>query len=148
MQILILYTTQTGTTKYVSEIIEKVLIGTGHSVQLHNPQHDDPAKLATLPDVILLGAPTYDDGKLYQPMIDFLTKWKGDLNSRKLGIFGLGNRTYPLFCRSADLIGEWVGKNGGQITFETLRVDGFPDDKSEIENWAQVISTQLGSRQS
>ncbi len=143
MKILILYTSQTGTTKYVSEIISKVLETAGHTILIHNPQSDNPTLLQSEFEVILLGAPTYEDGKLYQPMIDFLSTWKLDFSSKKIGIFGLGSTTYPLFCKAADILGQWVKKSGGSLFFSTLRVDGFPDDKTPIEQWANEVLSKI-----
>lgn len=143
MRIKIIFETQTGTTKYVAEVVQRELQAAGHEVVLHSllgqgltPNLDDV-------DVLLFGAPTYDDGYLEKNMREWIKTQHPDFSQRKVAIFGLGNRTYPQFCIAADVLEAWVKENHGQPIVETLRVDHFPDDLKPIEEWSAKFIAAL-----
>jgi flavodoxin I len=143
MNIKIIYETQTGTTQYVAEVIQAELSQKGHQVQLHSIKYDGLNPSTEGMEVLIFGAPTYDDGKLEKTMKGYVDQAQIDLSKFKVVVFGLGNRTYPQFCMSADMLEKWVQDHQGKLISETLRVDGFPDDLNPILNWVRTLQSKL-----
>jgi|SRR5579859_1851003 len=143
MNIKIIYETQNGNTQYVAEVMQKILTQHGHEVSLHSPKYNGLQPDLTNTQALLFGAPTYDDGYLEKTMRDFITQFNPDLSQHKVAVFGLGNRIYPQFCKSADFLEEWVKKNNGVPVVSSLRIDNFPDDLSPIEQWIGQLHQTL-----
>jgi len=135
MRVLIVYETLTGTTQYVAEVMQTKLAELGHQTDLHSVRYQGQAPDFSQYQMVIFGAPTYDDGKLEQGMRVFITKNKIDLSTLKVAVFGLGNSGYPQFCTAATILEEWVSQQGGHVQVPTLKVDGFPDDVSPIQDW-------------
>jgi len=139
MNILIIYQTQNGTTQYVTEVIQKQLQDAGHQVSLHSVKMQGFELNMKDYDLILFGAPTYEDGKLENSMRVFVAKNSPDFSQKKVAVFGLGNKFYPQFCISADILAEWVRKNKGTLLVEPLKIDGFPDNLQPIQSWVASL---------
>lgn len=135
MRVLIVYETLTGTTQYVAEVMQTKLAELGHQTDLHSVRYQGQDPDFSKYQMVLFGAPTYDDGKLEQGMRVFIAKCKADLSQLKVAIFGLGNSSYPQFCTSATVLEEWVTQQHGHVQIPSLKVDGFPDDVSPIQDW-------------
>lgn len=143
MTIKIIFETQNGSTQYVAEVMQSQLQKLGHQVHLHSVKYQGNEPSLEGMDVVIFGAPTYDDGKLEKKMLEFITAFNPDFTQQKVAVFGLGNRTYPQFCVAADILEDWVKKNGGQLLVETLRVDGFPDHLEHIQAFTQSIDQAI-----
>jgi flavodoxin I len=143
MNIKIIYETQTGTTQYVAEVMEDTLKTAGHTVTLHSVRYQGNKPVLDGVDVVLFGAPTYEDGKLETAMNVFTKTDNVDLSKYKVAVFGLGNSTYPLFCKSAGILKEWVESKGGKVVVEPLMIDGFPDDITPIQDWIKRLLSSL-----
>jgi flavodoxin I len=139
MNIKIVFETQTGATQYVAEVIRDNLQAAGHTVALHSVKYDGQQPSLEGFDVLLFGGPTYDDGKLEKNLREFITNYQPDLSQYKVAVFGLGNRTYPQFCVSADILEDWVKERGGTPLTEALRVDGFPDHLEKIKEYVDRL---------
>ena len=139
MNIKIVFETQTGTTQYVAEVIRDNLQAAGHTVALHSVKYDGLQPSLEDFDVVLFGGPTYDDGKLEKNLREFITEYQPDLSNYKVAVFGLGNRTYPQFCVSANILEDWVKERGGVPVTEALRVDGFPDHLEKIKEYVDRL---------
>jgi flavodoxin I len=143
MKVVIVYETLTGTTQYVAEVMKDTLVEHGHTVDLHSVRYQGLEPKILDYDVILFGAPTYEDGKLEQGMRNFIARCKENLAAKKVAVFGLGNSTYPQFCVSAQILEDWVIKQSGTPLIPTLKVDGFPDDISPITTWIHQLDEAL-----
>ncbi len=143
MKIKIIFETQTGTTQYVAEVMQKGLTAMGHQVDLHSVRYDGAEPHLENYDVVLFGAPTYEDGKIETTMRVFLTRFTPDLSKHKVAVFGLGNSMYPQFCIAADVLKEWVEQNHGVLITPLLRIDGFPDDLGPIQEWVKNVGAVL-----
>ncbi len=143
MKIKIVYETETGTTQYVAEVIQKKLIELGHQVDIHSIhfQGMDP-KLEEY-QAVLFGGPTYEEGSLESSMKEFIDQYNHDLSKHKVAVFGLGSRSYGYFCNSATILEEWVKKNGGTPVIPALRIDGFPEDLTPIDAWTVELNNFL-----
>jgi flavodoxin len=144
MNVKIIYETQTGTTQYVAEVMESVLKTLGHQVTLHSVRTKGNQPELEGFDLVLFGSPTYEDGKLENAMNVFTKTFHSDLSKYKIGVFGLGNSTYPLFCKSAEILQQWVEGQGGKVLTEPLMIDGFPDDISPISEWVKKVLVMSG----
>jgi flavodoxin I len=145
MKAIIIYETLTGTTQYVAEVMKDELVATGFTVDLHSVRYQGHQLNLKDYDLILFGAPTYEDGKLEQGMRVFIARTKEDFSQYNIAVFGLGNSTYPHFCASADILEEWVKKNNGTPLVPTLRIDGFPDDLTPITQWISEVCQKIAS---
>ncbi len=143
MRVKIIYETQTGTTQYVAEVMQKTLQKFGHQVELHSLRYQGSNPSIEGYDVLLFGAPTYEDGKIETGMRVFITKFSASLQPYKVAVFGLGNSTYPQFCIAANILEDWVKKQQGALVVPPLRIDGFPDNLSPIEHWLNELQNQL-----
>lgn len=143
MQIKIIYETQTGTTQYVAEQMQEMLQQGGHSVELHSIRAKGNEPNFNGMDLLIFGAPTYEDGKIETAMKVFITRCKADLSKSKVAVFGLGNSSFPKFCTSAAILEEWVKERGGSLVIPPLKVDGFPDDLSPIQKWVTELSATV-----
>ncbi|MBW7955305.1 flavodoxin family protein [Patescibacteria group bacterium] len=143
MKAVIIYETLTGTTQYVAEAMQTQLKELGHEVDLHSLRYQGNQPDLSQYELILFGAPTYEDGKLEQAMRVFIARCKEDLSKYKVAVFGLGNSSYPQFCTSAKILEEWVIKQNGKPLVPVLRIDGFPDDMSPIEEWIDSVHQAL-----
>lgn len=147
MTIKIIYETQTGTTQYVAELAEKELQNAGHQVQMHSILKSGMTPDFSGVDVVILGAPTYDDGFLETHMRDFVETFSVDLAPYKVAVFALGARSYPQFCKAAYYLEEWISKNNGKVIVPTLQIDGFPDDTKQIEEWTKSVLAAMTQSQ-
>lgn len=136
MKVKIIYSTQSGTTEYVAEVMQKHLSTLGHLADLHNVKKAEALDLNGY-DAILFGAPTYENGRLESGMQKFVTSFKSDFSKYKIGVFGLGNSMYPEFCTSAQILHDWVIQQHGKVTTSPLRVDGFPEDVTPLQHWVE-----------
>jgi flavodoxin I len=140
MKVKIIYGTLSGTTQYVAEAIQKKLAISGHQVDLYSTRTEKENPMLDGYEVILFGAPTYEDGRLESRTQEFIEKYVVDLSKFKVGVFGLGSSMYSHFCSSAKILEEWVTKNKGQLIIPALKIDGFPDDLTAIEQWAEQVA--------
>ena len=145
MNILLIYETQTGTTQYVAEVIQDQLIAAGHQCRIHSVKYDGMQPSLEGVELVIFGAPTYDDGKLEKNMLEFTQQYQVDLSRLKVAVFGLGNRTYPQFCFAADILVDWVKSRGGNPITMPLKVDGFPDHLTKITEYVQQVLTALAT---
>ncbi len=143
MKILIVFETQNGTTQYVAEVMQQTFQEKGHEATLHSVRNQGMTPNFADYEVVLFGAPTYEDGKLENTMRVFTAKSSPDLSTKKVAVFGLGSSIYPQFCFSAQILADWVTKNKGSLVVEPLKIDGFPDDMTSIQNWVGEIVAKL-----
>ncbi len=143
MKILIVFETQNGTAQYVAEVMQKQLNDLGHQVMLHSIKAKGMKPDISGFDVVLYGAPTYDDGLLEQTMRNYITQDHPDLSQKKVAVFGLGNSFYPQFCYAAPILAEWVKENKGTLLLEPLKIDAFPDNLEPITSWVSQLAGKL-----
>jgi flavodoxin I len=120
--------------------MQKHFLTLGHEADLHSVRSQGMTPALDGYDAVLFGAPTYEDGKLETSMRVFITRFSSDLSKYKIGVFGLGNSSYPQFCFSAGVLEEWVTQNKGVLTIPSLKIDGFPDDLKPIQQWVEQFS--------
>lgn len=127
-----------GTTEVVAKSIQKSLAASGNQIDLYNV-FDNPEIDFSEYDVLILGAPTYDEG-LEINMKQYIDRQNPNLSKQKIAIFGLGDKMYPKYCTSVDILEKWVIKNSGKLSIESLRIDGYPLTMEFIDVWVKEIS--------
>ncbi len=143
MKIKIIYETETGTTQYVAEVLQKKLNELGHQTDIHSIHFQGMDPKISEYEVLLFGSPTYEEGSLESSMKEFIDQFNQDLSHHKIAVFGLGSRSYGFFCNSATILEDWVKKNGGTPLLPALRIDGFPEDLAPIDAWAVELNGLL-----
>ncbi|MGD9129195.1 MAG: flavodoxin domain-containing protein [Candidatus Woesebacteria bacterium] len=136
---LILYGTMTGNTEQVAQSIYQEL--KKKDTEIKNVNDMTVADLLAY-DTLILGAPTWDDGELLADFQEFLEEAQAkkiQLKGKNLAIFGLGDSSYPKFCKSADILERMATKLGGKSIIEKLRIDGFPDEERNVKNLKQWL---------
>lgn len=142
MKIQIIFGTESGTTKYVTELMTKMLIEDHHNVDVYEAGRQDTAPVLEGHDLVLLGAPTYAGGQLEDKMATLLSKFSVDLSKYKVGVYSLGDRGFDHFCASAEILEGWVVQNGGKLIAPALKIDGYPTNLDEIQQWIKLVSTK------
>lgn len=146
MKISLVYSSQMGTTEYVSQVIAETLTHLGHSVTLHSVKLDGYAFSLAGVEAVIFGAPTYDLGALEVDMEECLKQTKLDLSQLSVAVLGLGDRSFPQFCTATTHLETWVKANQGQLALSSLQIDGYPHDTTDITNWATSLHTVLSAK--
>ena len=87
-------------------------------------------------EFLILIFSTQGDGDLpqnAQKFYDNLSNSDLKLNQTKFAVFGLGDTSYPFFCKSGEEIDELFGKLGAQRVVDLVKVD--LDYQEIAENW-------------
>ncbi len=62
------------------------------------------------------------------------------LDGRAFALFGCGDSSYTYFCGAIDVLEDRVQKLGGNLVFDSLRIDGEPEEE-EIREWTQDVAS-------
>ncbi|MEI6326561.1 MAG: flavodoxin family protein [Candidatus Roizmanbacteria bacterium] len=143
MNILVLYGTLTGNTMLMAEHLSAYIQSLGHSVTLIDQSQGDIQKMKAF-DLLILGASTWGDGDPNPTTDSFITILRDtteDLSDIKYAIFGLGDRNYDHFCGVVDKLESILQSKNAKEVFESLRLDGFPDEEMEktIDIWINTV---------
>jgi len=137
MSILIIFGTVSGTTEYVATIIQRYLNEIGNQTDLYNVFGSTQPSF-TKYDTLLFGAPTYDEG-LEPSMMEFISQNTINLSKYKVAVFGLGDKIYPEFCTSVEILEKWIIKSSGKLSVLSLKIDGYPTETESIGRWVKQL---------
>lgn len=140
MKVKIVYGTETGTTQYVAEAMQKMLSEQNHQVDLYKAGTDGYQPDLAGYDMVLFGSPTYSEGSLEANMQQLVSEFNPDLSTIKVAVFSLGATGFFHFCRSAELLEQWVSEHKGKIIQPTIKIDGFPTDLAPIVAWVGALT--------
>lgn len=152
MNILVIYATNTGNTYLTAQIIKEIL-GKNHQVRMKNVNDAKPSDLDDQ-DLVLLGSSSWDwqgkEGHPIHSMMDFLESLKKkDLSNYHFVLFGTGDSAFRVFCGAVTHLEDFVKENGGEIVFESLKVDKFYIDilskVEQVKAWANDLNQSLNS---
>lgn len=143
MKYNILYGTEVGTTKYVSEVIAKQLNEAGYTVSLFEAGISRGLPELQDGDVVLLGSPTYYGGQPESKIQKLLTEFHPDLSKHPVAVFSLGDSGYSHFCGSAETLEAWVAEHKGSLLVPTLKIDGYPYTIEPITTWVKEVIKKL-----
>lgn len=150
MKCLIIYGTLSGSTMTAAEVISGALTSSGNTCQSISVDLANKNLLKNN-DVIIFGSPSWEDeGKDGQPlpeMKNFITNLSaGDLEGKKVALFGLGDTMYPHFCGAVDVMTEKLKTLGVQQVIEPLRIDRYyslPNNEKKVKIWTETLAKFL-----
>jgi flavodoxin I len=142
-KVLIVYYSLGGNTKgAVKHIIDKLNIyGQGYDL-LALPFSIKPNIEAY--QHVFIGSPTYGDGNIPEPMLDFLRyilKFN-EFNLPSFSIFGTGDTQWKHYCRAVDEIKHHLSKNTKVI--QTLKIEQYPISHNQIQQIKKFVELSIG----
>ena len=152
MKILILYGTLTFNTETIAEHMHKVLVDSGKkNVDILNLSEVEDLEIFRNYDFIIFGTSTWSDGEDNPDTEEFYERMNSKLNhgskdvfaNKKFAYFGLGERHYEHFCKSAYDAKKYFEKLGAETVGAVLEIDGYPEEPQlkQAEDW--VLSFPL-----
>lgn len=151
MKILIVYGTNSSSTRVAGEAMQEVWLRAGNSVILRSAHDIQPNELNAF-DLVTFGSGTWElitpkrrfEGQLQQHFIEFKNRLAGKtFPGKQFAVFGVGDSSYTNFCIAANHLEALVKQIGGMQVGPTLRVDSFFFDQNandkKICSWAQNI---------
>lgn len=139
MKIKIVYETQVGTTQFVAEVLQATLQEVGHEVDLHSIRQKGRQPKLEGYDMVLFGSPTYNEGRPEASVEQMIEEFHPDLSQIKVAVFSLGDKSYEAFCGSAEVLENWVKECKGTPVVPALKVDGYPQEVTGIQEWAKSL---------
>ena len=146
MEVLIIYTSYSGSNHFVAEAIYNQL-KTKYTVTYKQADQTTIKDLEKA-DLILMGAPSWTfDGKEGQPsspMSKLLQKAESlNLENKQFALFGCGDSSYTYLCGAVDVMEQFVHKTNATLALESLRIDKFYDNYDHniqlAQQWASKI---------
>ncbi|MCP4575328.1 MAG: flavodoxin [Deltaproteobacteria bacterium] len=143
-KVLIVYGSTTGNTESVAEKINDIFEEKDWDTVFKNVDETSVEELSWDYDLLLLGASTWGDEEI-EIQEDFTEFYENmdsvSLSGKKAAVFGCGDSSYTHYCGAVDVIGEKLEKMGGVLPFESLKIDGDPDDvEDDVIDWATTIA--------
>ncbi len=145
-KILIIYTTNSGSTFAAGEIITDVL-SKQHSVTFQNVNESKPDDYIGY-DLIILGSPSWksrgEEGMPTDAMLNFLDVWKTkNISKVPFAIYGCGDAEFAHFCGAVDYLENFVHSAGAKTITDSLRVNSFwfelDNAVEQTKKWAQKL---------
>jgi len=137
MKVSIVYASTTGNTELIANAINEAVVSKGAEVLFATADSADSAEVAAS-DVILLGSPAMGDEVLEDSVEEFFAKIEGQLNGKKIGLFGSYDWGDGQWLRDWE---DRVKSVGGTIAAESLKIHLSPEnsDIPVIKEWACSI---------
>jgi flavodoxin I len=153
MNILIVYSTLSGSTMTAASVIENTLKEAGHTVFSATADSVSVEMLKEY-NAILFGSPSWEDAGLDGQPLPEVSKLlrsftESDLSDKKVALFGLGDVMYPHFCGAVDVMTEILKSKNVTPFTESLRIDRYyslPENEDKVKKWAANIGTILRSK--
>lgn len=142
---LIVYTSLTGNTEEIADILAESLKDLGVDVTVKNCIEADPADYLDY-DICLVGTYTYGtNGDLPDEIVDFYEDLaEENLSGKVFGTFGSGDTFYEKFCQSVLDFDEQFEKTGAIRGSKPVLVDlnAEEEDVLAIEKFAKEVLTK------
>lgn len=147
VNIVIVFTSMTGNTEEMSEIIEAKIKSLDVTVSTFQIDFDNiSAKDLSSYDAILLGTYTWGDGDLPYEIEDFYDDLEDvNLIGKKVGLFGSCDSFYPEYGAAIEKMSDRFKESGADIILDHLKVDLTPDvdDVKNCEDFAEAFVKKL-----
>jgi sulfite reductase (NADPH) flavoprotein alpha-component len=79
-----------------------------------------------------------------QKFFDFIHSERIILENLKFGVLGLGDTSYPLFCKAGEDVDEQLGRLGAERVIDLKRCD--VDYQEDAKDWFNLVLTTLGQQ--
>lgn len=148
--ILLLYSTNSGSTFTAGQLIKDVLADT-FEVSMQNVMEFKPEDIKKF-DTVILGSPSWysrgEEGMPTETMLKLLDAWKGQqFNKKRFALYGCGDEGFATFCGAVKHLEDFVTSTNGQFILPSLRLNSFwfdIDRNVEIaKKWAKDLKTKL-----
>ncbi|VVM34868.1 Flavodoxin [Terribacillus sp. AE2B 122] len=140
--VLIAFTSMSGNTEEMADIMEKTLEEKG--VEVTKLQIDiDQLDVFTMTDYdgILMGTYTWGDGDIPYEIEDFYDELDDiELDGKPVALFGSCDSIYASYGAAIDTFQEKFKERGAEIVLETLKVDLSPEDE-DIRNCQEFAAS-------
>ena len=149
MNILIAYATFSSGTETAAMLIAKALTEKGHAVELKRIRDVDPSEFEDR-DLIIMGTPSWlvrkKDGQPHDDYFAFFEKYpKVNFSGKKIALYGLGDKTYPVWCGGVHVLSGFIKEHGGEVLSDQLRIHAFyftqSENEAKILGWLDLITT-------
>lgn len=135
--ILLIYTSMTGNTEAIADLIEAGAIESGLQVDRKEAIEIEANELLDY-KAIIIGSYTWGDGDVPDEFLDIYEDLQNfDLTGRKFAIFGSGDTSYEHFCGAVDRLEASIKANGGEVVLEGLKVELLPEGEEEEKRCKQ-----------
>jgi len=142
--VVILYGTQTGNSNKVARLIEESVSSLGFKCSLIDMNEYQPQKL-TQQKLLFIAVSTYGDGEppaSAESLYNFVFSNRcPQLDHLNYSIIALGDRSYPLFCKTGIDFDKQLEKLGAKRICERLDVD--VDFENDAKNHIELIKNKL-----
>lgn len=131
MKACFVYTSLTGNTKAIIDMINQEMISSGIETKIYKVK-DLPYESLTLYDYLIIGTYTFGNGVLpkeMRPLYDYFSHV--DMPSLKSAIVGTGDRFYPYFCGAVDQLVEPLNQHTDLRV--TMKVELYPEEKDKAK---------------
>ena len=142
MKISIIYSTQTGTTKMIADLVKQQL----------DEEHETEITLASSAstdslkkyDLVIFAIPTYDDGLIEESARDFFDSLSKESQlETNYAVIAPGDSSYPKFCQAYQHIKKIADKAGMNEVNSVLKIDRYLFDmekhNGEIKAWVEEL---------
>lgn len=139
----ILYTSMSGNTEEVAELIQTTINGDLFDVETLS---EDVSFLSEY-DILFIGSYTWGDGALPEVMRDFLRRLLKENTppSSTSFVFGTGDLVFPKFCRAVDEIVHHLTQYGVTVHPTVLKVEQSPrSNPSRVIDWVLTTIHEKG----
>lgn len=151
MNILLIYATNSGTTQVVAEFIADALNKASNQTTVKEARVTNPEDLTAFP-LILFGSPSWDfngqEGMPHEEFLPLMEKLRTQkFSGKQFAIFGLGDKSYKVFCGAVDHLEKLVADIGGTLAISSLRIDNYYADtdgfNAKILKWVEELKKKL-----
>ncbi|WP_102274990.1 flavodoxin domain-containing protein [Cytobacillus massiliigabonensis] len=145
MRIGIVYTSLSGNTEELAQILHELFVELEYRPQLINIADFPLHELAEY-DAMAIGTYTWGDGDIPLEMKPIYNKFKG-LKDKKMvtAIFGTGDRFYPRYCGAVDAFKNVLKTNTNLAV--TLKIELLPQkqDLSKCKKFVELFANRIQS---
>lgn len=141
----IVYGTETGNSKKLASQLQALLKKNKIQSKVVDA-FQYPVEKLDKEDFLIVIMSTQGEGDAPQNAIKFydnLSNASADLSKTKFTVLGLGDSSYPLFCKAGEVIDDQLGRLGAQRVVPFQKAD--TDFTETAENWFNEILTSLQS---
>lgn len=147
MRIALIYSSKTGNTKELAEVIKKRLLFQKHEVEVYLAENLPSHFHLNHYDAIIIGTFTWGNGDIPKEMKRVYEMFEKEQSDHIVtGVFGTGDRFYPHFCGAVDNFRDMLYANTDLAV--TLKVELAPQksDISRCELFVQKLTEKYNNK--
>lgn len=143
MNAAIIYTSITGNTRSLAELIYQGMLNNGLHTDFISVDNLNYNTLSTY-DVIAIGTYTWDNGDLPLEMEELFNAFEEQSMEHVItGVFGTGDSFYPYYCGAVDLFRDMLYVHTNLAVTLKVELTPQPDDKARCEAFCDRLARPL-----